>query len=227
MSTKKCILQILGFCFTATFSFGQSNLNFGLTSPQDVSTLPQSAVAFQKPVHKVKLASITMLQPMQSNEWMISGGWELAEASKVIASDQSLFSAQYNTSNWYNATVPGTVLTTLVDQGVYPDPYFGLNNLSIPDSLCRIDWWYRTTFKVPAGSESKTMWLLFNGINYKADVWLNSVSGGTDFAGGFVTGNAAMPIYAGEMQCRMIGHAVFAYNDAGQPVVALNAVNRS
>ena len=53
----------------------------------------------------------------------------------------------------------------------------------------------------------------------KTDVWLNSVSGGTDFAGGFTCGNAALPVFAGEMQCRMIGHAVFAYNDAGQPVI--------
>jgi len=127
MSNKKCILQILGFCLIATLSFGQSNLNFGLTSPQDVSTLPKSAVVFQKPVRKAKVESVTVLQTTQSNEWTISGGWEFAEASKVIAADQSLFSAHYNTSNWYNATVPGTVLTTLVDQGVYPDPYYGLS----------------------------------------------------------------------------------------------------
>ena len=32
--------------------------------------------------------------------------------------------------------VPGTVLTSLVGAGLYPDPYYGLDNLSIPDDLC-------------------------------------------------------------------------------------------
>ena len=40
----------------------------------------------------------------------------------------------FSAKNWYVATVPGTVLTTLVDRGVYPDPDYGLNNLAIPES---------------------------------------------------------------------------------------------
>jgi hypothetical protein len=42
--------------------------------------------------------------------------------------------------------VPGTVLTTLVDRGVYPDPTIGLNNMAIPESLSRQDYWYRSEF---------------------------------------------------------------------------------
>jgi acetoacetyl-CoA synthetase len=53
----------------------------------------------------------------------------------------------------------------------------------------------------------------------KTDVWLNSVSGGTDFAGGFITGNCTLPVFAGEMQGRCLGHAVFAFNDQGKAVV--------
>ena len=101
------------------------------------------------PIRKAKQESVTILKPSQDNEWIISGGWGLAETSKVIVVEQSLFNLNYNTSNWYNATVPGTVHTTLLDQGLYPDPYIGLNNLPIPDLLCRVDWGYRTTFKLP------------------------------------------------------------------------------
>lgn len=158
------------FLMATNVSFGQ---NFGLTSPQAPSTLPKSAASVIQPVRKAKHKSVTVLEPVRTNEWKISEGWELAEASKVVASDQYMFNPQYNTSVWYNAVVPGTVLTTLVEQGVYPDPYFGLNNLAIPDSLCRVDWWYRTHFKLPASSLTKKVRLLFNGINYKADIWLN------------------------------------------------------
>jgi acetoacetyl-CoA synthetase len=52
----------------------------------------------------------------------------------------------------------------------------------------------------------------------KKDLWLASISGGTDPAAGFVGGCPLLPVTAGEMQCRYLGLAVYAYNDAGQPV---------
>ena len=72
------------------------------------------------------------------------------------------------------ATVPGTVLTTLIDRGVYPDPDFGLNNLAIPESLNKHDYWYRVEFPAPAAHAAGRRFALnFGGINYTADVWLN------------------------------------------------------
>ena len=53
----------------------------------------------------------------------------------------------------------------------------------------------------------------------KPDVFLSVISGGTDFAGGFVSGNATLPVIAGEMQCRCLGHAVYAFNEQGRAVV--------
>ena len=51
------------------------------------------------------------------------------------------------------------------------------------------------------------------------DIWWYNVSGGTDFAGGFIAGNRELPQQPGVMQCRMLGAAVEAWNDAGEPVV--------
>lgn len=53
----------------------------------------------------------------------------------------------------------------------------------------------------------------------KADVWLAPISGGTDIAGAFVGGNPMLPVRAGEMQCRFLGNAVRAFDEAGQEVV--------
>jgi hypothetical protein len=111
----------------------------------------------------------------------------MAAAQKTKTSGSEISKSTFNTSFWINATVPGTVLTTLVNQGYYPDPLFGLNNLSIPDSLCRTDWWYRTVLPLPAGSENKKLTLLLNGINYKAEVWLNGFQIGT-ITGAFLRG---------------------------------------
>ncbi|HEV7346796.1 acetoacetate--CoA ligase [Telluribacter sp.] len=52
----------------------------------------------------------------------------------------------------------------------------------------------------------------------KKDVWLISLSGGTDVCSAFVGGCPIMPVYAGEIQCRMLGCRLEAYNDEGQPV---------
>ncbi|MGA7914128.1 MAG: sugar-binding domain-containing protein, partial [Candidatus Acidiferrales bacterium] len=94
----------------------------------------------------------------------------------------------FNTAHWLAAVVPGTVLTTLVDRGIYPDPEYGLNNLAIPESLNKQDYWYRTEIKSPEAFHGDHLTLTFEGINYKAVVWLNGRDLGT-IKGAFIRGN--------------------------------------
>ena len=51
------------------------------------------------------------------------------------------------------------------------------------------------------------------------DIWWCNISGGTDFAGAFVGGHRELPQEPGVMQCRELGCAVEAWNEAGEPVV--------
>ena len=51
------------------------------------------------------------------------------------------------------------------------------------------------------------------------DIWLSPMSGGTDFCGAFVAGSPTLPVYAGEMQCRVLGADVHAYDPAGKPLI--------
>jgi acetoacetyl-CoA synthetase len=51
------------------------------------------------------------------------------------------------------------------------------------------------------------------------DIWWCNISGGTDFAGAFIGGNRELPQVPGEMQCRLLGCAVQAWNEQGQPVI--------
>ncbi len=53
----------------------------------------------------------------------------------------------------------------------------------------------------------------------KSDVWLAPISGGTDLAGAFVLGHPGLPVRAGEMQCRALGNAVHAFDEAGNPLI--------
>ena len=78
------------------------------------------------------------------------------------------------------------MLTSLVQQGVYPDPLHGLNNLLIPD-LAKKTWWYRVSFDTPAQWKGRAVHLTFNGINYHAQVWLNGKPLG-EVNGAFIRG---------------------------------------
>lgn len=172
MNIKIVVVVLLFFTGIPVTSFSQ-NLNFGLRQKQSPDELPKSNHSFSTPVRKTKTAVNGKLDKVSDWEYILSEGWEMTEAHKVINSDEPIFSANLDTRSWYNATVPGTVLTTLVEQGVYPDPFWGLNNLLIPDTLCRMDWWYRNAFDIPENKKGNRIKLLLNGINYKAEVWLN------------------------------------------------------
>ncbi|AMS31984.1 acetoacetyl-CoA synthetase [Betaproteobacteria bacterium UKL13-2] len=54
--------------------------------------------------------------------------------------------------------------------------------------------------------------------NIKSDVCLSSISGGTDIIGCFVGGVPVLPVYSGEIQTRMLGMAVDAWDDEGKPI---------
>ena len=143
----------------------------GLLVPQDPWTLPKSNTPTSRPVAAPDVPT-PPLQVSGEGSWAI-GAWRMAEAPRVAATGLQISSVQFDTTSWYSAVVPGTVLTTLIARGVYPDPTYGLNNLAIPESLNRQDYWYRTAFDTPAGSEGRRFTLTFNGINYSAEVWLN------------------------------------------------------
>ena len=174
---KKAAFFLALLMLSCSLAFAQEHkqefpINFGLTSPLPDSLLPKSKALPTPAVRRAKTSSAARLEPQANDVWRIAGGWELASDDEVIGMRGSIFDEDYNTSAWYNAVVPGTVLTTLVDAGVYPDPYYGLNNMSIPEDLCRREWWYRIAFPLPEHSGNRT-WLRFDGINYRADVWLN------------------------------------------------------
>ncbi|MFN2357156.1 MAG: acetoacetate--CoA ligase [Desulfotignum sp.] len=53
----------------------------------------------------------------------------------------------------------------------------------------------------------------------KSDLQLASISGGSDLNGCFALGNPMGSVYTGELQCRGLGMAVYAFDDSGKPVV--------
>jgi hypothetical protein len=110
----------------------------------------------------------------------LTAGWQLQDIAKVPEAGAAVSSTSFTPAGWYRATVPGTVLTSLVNNGVYPEPLYGENNRpdKIPESLCRTSYWYRTQLTVPRDYAGRHVWLNFDGINYTAEVWINGSKAG-------------------------------------------------
>ncbi|MGA9593618.1 MAG: sugar-binding domain-containing protein, partial [Candidatus Acidiferrales bacterium] len=149
--------------------------------------MPVSRAPFSAPVALPLPPAQPALQPSGANTWTIAGNWRLSAAPAVKADGSAITQSEFDASSWLPAVVPGTVLTTYIDRGVYPDPEYGLNNLAIPESLNKQDYWYRTEVKSPESFRGDRLTLTFQGINYKAVVWLNGQRLGA-ITGAFIRG---------------------------------------
>ncbi len=123
--------------------------------------------------------------------------FDLQSSALIKADGAELSTVKYKSSvYWFPVKVPSTVLTGLVANNIYPDPYQGLNNMRIPDASDQFNkdynleqysflpndpnpwkkpYWYRTTFNVPIADKNRVFQLIFKGINYRAAVWINGI----------------------------------------------------
>ena len=107
-----------------------------------------------------------------------SNTWYMIRADEAKAGGREISMPGFNPQGWAEAIVPATVLTNLVEQKVYPEPYYGqtnkLANNIIPD-IAKVGrefytYWFRTEFIVPADFKGKRIWLEPMGINYRAEI---------------------------------------------------------
>jgi exo-1,4-beta-D-glucosaminidase len=134
---------------------------------------------------------------------LLRQNWAIQSSADVRENGAALSVAGFRPlPAWHPATLPTTVFSALVAARVYPDPYFGSNLRATPgvsypigfnfsnapmpaDSPFHKPWWFRTEFRLPAEYRGKTLWLGFDGINFRANVWLNGqqIAASTQLAG--------------------------------------------
>lgn len=110
-----------------------------------------------------------------NNRMMLNAGdWKVCRASQVTVGGETLSTDKFTTDNgWIAATVPGTVLTSFVNYGAIANPNYADNMFGISDAYFCSNFWYRRTFVIPQEMRGQRVLLNFDGINWKADVWLN------------------------------------------------------
>lgn len=99
--------------------------------------------------------------------------WYIQSSEKAKGTGEQISLPGFKIDSWYPAIVPSTVLGTLVENNVYRDIFFGKNLEKVPTAPFEVSWWYRKEFTVPMGPGLNRTRLEFDGINYRANIWLN------------------------------------------------------
>lgn len=117
--------------------------------------------------------SFAQSQSWNTKDTELNNGWQMQSSAKAAADGHQVASVNYNPENWHRAYVPGSVLGSLVNDGVYKNIFYHRNLEKVPDAPFEVPWWYRTTFDMDEVPSGEVYRLRFNGISYRADIWLN------------------------------------------------------
>ena len=135
---------------------------------------------------------------------VLRNGWKVQSSAQIGAPGEKISQPGFSTQGWYRTSAPKTVFAVLVENGVYKNPYYGMNLRSVPgveykvggqfaneempaNSPFTVPWWYRTEFHAPTSKAAQQYWLDFHGINYRANIWINGakVAGSDEVVGAF------------------------------------------
>ena len=99
--------------------------------------------------------------------------WQVQSSEKVSQTGDILSTPAAQTEGWIQAKVPSTIMGVLTDNGIEKEALTADDYAKIDKTQFEKSWWYRTTFNQPALKEGEHVLLAFDGISYRANVWLN------------------------------------------------------
>jgi len=115
--------------------------------------------------------SVDSKLPENSHADTLQLNWSVQSNDSVDTDGKAISQNSYYPENWFSARVPSTVLNVLMKNGLYHGVFLDNHLLKISKTQFNTSWWYRTSFRL--ASVSDVYLLKFQGINYKADVWIN------------------------------------------------------
>ncbi|RLE97098.1 MAG: glycoside hydrolase family 2 protein [Thermoprotei archaeon] len=108
----------------------------------------------------------------------LDGTWQLQGFKPGEGVKSGAHGVDYRAEGWLKAKVPGVVHLDLMENGVIPDPFYGLNEEEVRWVEER-EWWYRRELEVPADFlDADAVELVFEGLDTFATIWVNGVEVG-------------------------------------------------
>ena len=113
--------------------------------------------------------------------------WQVQSSEKIEQTGDILSTPAANTDGWIDASVPSTLMGVLTSNGIEPEALTAEDYAKIDKQRFEKSWWYRTTFELPALKEGEHAVLDFDGVCYRANVWLNGqqIANSQEMAGSF------------------------------------------
>ncbi len=110
-------------------------------------------------------------------QYELNTGWQCVNIKNIHANGEKISEPTFRLIDFMPATVPGTVLTTMLNNKMVPDPFYGMNNEKIPDiyntGLDYYTYWFVKDFSEKITDADEQVWLHFRGINYSCNIFLN------------------------------------------------------
>jgi exo-1,4-beta-D-glucosaminidase len=104
----------------------------------------------------------------------LKSDWNMQSAVTDASTGSQISNVDFKTDKWYKVSVPTTVIAGLLTNKVYDfDPFYGRNFEKLNDARLDKPWWFRKQFKLAESENGKNVVLKLQGVNYKANVWLN------------------------------------------------------
>lgn len=104
---------------------------------------------------------------------LTGGSWKVRRASCIPDAGPEISDPCYSDLGWLPACVPGTVLASYIKAGAVPDPNYDDWQFQISEAYFTADFWYRNTFVIPESKKGRRVFLNFDAVNWKADVYFN------------------------------------------------------
>lgn len=117
------------------------------------------------------LVQCSVIHPPQTIA--LRDGWQVQSVEQATQGGAGISKPDFEAESWYAAEVPTTVLDAQVGNGLYENIYYSDNLERIPTEQYQKSWWFRKTFNIDDRQSDRFANLNFDGINYRADVWLN------------------------------------------------------
>lgn len=121
-------------------------------------------------------AVFACLSVVAQQQYELTAGWRCANVKELQVGGAQISTPGFSLASWMPATVPGTVLTTLLNNQKIPDPFYGMNNQLIKDVYhtgnAYYTYWFAKSFSQSARGDEQ-IWLKLRGVNYKCEIFLN------------------------------------------------------
>ena len=103
----------------------------------------------------------------QAMTWQVQSSERIGQAGDILSTPAA------DTDGWIPANVPSTLMGVLTANGIEPEALTAEDYARIDKQRFEKSWWYRATFNLPALDKGEHLLLGFDGISYRANVWLN------------------------------------------------------